>query len=245
MNDFLYSSKNKNFINPLSLQISSESPQISAKRLMVKPFFVQQRYSDLDSFRQQIEQSKAGFHHQPFTSNKRNTKFYKTIFFGFAAFFFTLGITAMNIPLALSYGFFGHSAFVKGVLVSICSTFSLSALTLGLRLKPEKEAVAYCVRKIKARIAAIYARKKINAGIKSLFAFMGPNRLKAAALRQMYQETIGKINDKSEETLHLAHRIATAETLNLLEKEDLLNQAIEEFNEKLQGLVQSFKHAKI
>lgn len=243
MNDFLHSNKNKNFINPLSLQPSDGIPQISAKRLVVKPFFIQQRFADLNSFRQEIEQSKAGLHHQPFTSNKRNTKFYKTVFFGFAAIFFVLGMTTATIPLAFSYYFFGAHVFLKGIIVSICSILSLTALTMGLRLKPEKEAISHCVRRTKNRITAIYARKKIQAGIKSIFAFIGPNRLKAAALRQMYQETLDRINDKSEETLHLAHRIGTAETLNLLEKEDLLNQAIEEFNEKLHGLVQSFKHA--
>jgi hypothetical protein len=241
MNDFLYSSnnENKNFVNPLSLQVSTGT----SKRLLVKPFFIQQRYADLDSFRQQIEQSKAGLHHQPFTSNKRNTAFYKTIFFGFAAIFFGLGLTAMAIPFSLGCAFFGTCTLLKGGIVAVCTILSLSAFTLGLRLKPEKEALAYYVRKTKTRISAIYARKKINAGIKSLFAFLGPNRLKAAALRQMYHDTLERINDKNEEAVHLAHRIVTAETLNFQEKEDLLNQAIEEFSEKLHLVVQSFRHA--
>ena len=63
-------------------------------------------------------------------------------------------------------------------------------------------------------------------------------------LRQLYHEVIDKINHKKDETLHLVHRIATAETLDNQEKEDLLNQAIEEFNDKLQMLVHNFRHAK-
>lgn len=245
MNDFLYSNKNehKNFINSLSIQVSDGIPQISMRRLIVKPFFIQQRYADLDLFREQIEQSKAGLHHQPFTTNKRSTTFYRAIFFGFFAVFSALGITTMTIPLALNCGFFGSCVFLKGIAVIICSFLSILALTLGLRIKPEKEAIAFYVRKTKARISAIYASKKINMGIKNIFVFIGQNKHKASALKQMYHEMIEKINDKHEEALHLAHRIITAETVNDQEKEDLLNQAIEEFNEKLRLLVQSFKHA--
>lgn len=245
MNEFLYNkNKRKNFINPLSLQTSNSIPQISRHQFIAKPSVTLKRYADLDLFRQQIEQSKAGFHHQPYTSNKRNTRFYRTIFFGFAVFFLGLSMTAMAIPSALGCGFlFSSCTVVKGMIVTACTLLSLSALTLALRLRPEKEAVAYYVRKTKTHIATIYARKKIRMGIKSIFAFLGPNKLKAAALSQMYHEVNDKINDKKDETLHLVHRITTAETLSNEEKEDLLNQAIEEFNEKLQALTQSFRHA--
>jgi hypothetical protein len=58
----------------------------------------------------------------------------------------------------------------------------------------------------------------------------------------MYHEVCDKINDKKDEALHLVHRISTAETLTLEEKEDLLNQAVEEFNDKLRALIETFKH---
>jgi hypothetical protein len=113
-----------------------------------------------------------------------------------------------------------------------------------LGLKAEKEAVALYVRKTKAHVTAIYTRKKMRMGLKPFLAFFGPDRQKATMLRQAYDEVIDKINNKKDETLHLVHRIATAETLDNAEKEDLLNQAIEEFNDKLQMLVHNFRHAK-
>lgn len=246
MHDFLFSNKTKDkkIFNPLSLQTSTGIPQISKHQFIAKPSFTQKRYADLDVFRKQIEQSKAGLHHQPYTNNKKNTSFYKSIFMGFAAFFFFLGIIAMAMPTALGCGFFFSSCtFLKGIIVSICTSFSLAAFTLGMRLRADREAVAHCVRKTKAHLAAVYARKKVRMGIKSIFAFVGPHKQKAVALNHMFDEACDKINDKKEEALHLAHRIATAETLDDHEKEDLLNQAIEEFHEKLQMIAQTFRHA--
>lgn len=248
MKDFFTTETNnrKDFLNPLSLQTSSRVPQIPKRLFTAKSSFSQQRYIDLDIFRLQIEESKAGLHHLPYTNNKKNTTFYKSVFLGFASLFLVLNITTMAIPSALGCGFlFSSCTFLKGIIVSVCTFLSATALTIALRLKAEKEAVVHSVRKAKAHTAAIYARKKVSIGIKNVFSLFGPGREKAAALRQLYQDTCDKINDKKDETLHLVHRIATAETLDLLEKEDLLNQAIEEFNEKLHQLTQTFRHAKL
>ena len=114
---------------------------------------------------------------------------------------------------------------------------------MGLRLRAEKEAVSLSVRKTKAHAATIYARKKVRLGIKSFFSLFGPERQKSVALKHMYHEVCDKINNKKDETLHLVNRIATAETLDQHEKEDLLNQAIEEFNHKLHVLTNNFRHA--
>lgn len=243
MNETFSYNKTHPFFNPLSLKASSEIPQVPKHHFTVKPSYQQQRYADLDFFRQQIVESKAGLHHQPYTMNKKNTSFYKSIFLGLAALFFFLGILAMAIPSALGCGFFFSSCtFLKAMIVTLCTFFSLSSLTIGLKLRAEKEAVAYFVRRTKAHVATIYARKQVRMGIKSLFAFMGPNRKKVVALKHMYHEICDKINDKKEETLHLVYRIATAETLEAIEKEALLNQAIEEFNDKLQLLTHTFRH---
>lgn len=246
MHDFLFSNKTKEqkIFNPLSLQTATGIPQISKHQFIAKPSFTQKRYADLDIFRQQIEQSKAGLYHQPYTNNKKNTSFYKSIFLGFAAFFFCLGIAAMAIPSALGCGFFFSSCtFLKGIIVTICTFFSLVALTLSLRMRADKEAVAHCVRKTKAHLTAVYARKKVRMGIRSIFSFLGPKRQKAIAVSHLYHEALDKINDKKDDALHLLHRITTAGTLSDKEKEDLLNQAIEEFHENLQMIAQTFRHA--
>ena len=248
MQGFFYSNetKHKNCFNPLSLQASrfSDLPKVSKHLFTVKPTLIQKRYADLDDFRQQIIESKAGLHHQPFTSNKKNAAVYKAFFLGFSALFFILGVTAMAIPSALGCGmFFSSCTLLKGIIVSICTFFSLTALTVGLRIKPEKEAVAQSMRRTMAHMATIYARKKIRIGATGFSILFGPEKQKMLALRQMYHEMSDKINDKKDETLHMVQRIATAETLDAQEKEDLLNQALEEFNDKLHTLTNNFRHA--
>lgn len=246
MHDFLFTKNNdqKKYIHPLSLQTSGGVPQVSRHLFTAKPAFIQQRFADLDVFRQQIEESKAGLHHQPYTMNKKNTNFYKMVFLGFASLFFILSVTAMAIPTALGCGFlFSSCSKLKMGIVTVCTVLSLLALTMGLRLRAEKEAVILGVRKTKAHIATIYARKKIRLGIKSFFSLFGPERQKAVALKHMYHELCDKINNKKDEAFHLVNRIATAETLDAQEKEDLLNQAIEEFNHKLHVLTNNFRHA--
>lgn len=220
--------------------------QVARQKFVVYPAFQQQRYADLDLFRQQVEESKAGLHHQPYTSKKKDTTRYKGIFFGFALMFFFFTVITIAIPSAVGCGFlFSSCTFLKGIIVTISTALSLSALLLALSLKAEKEAIVSLARKAKAHLAAIYARKQTRMGIKGLFPLFGKHRHAALGLRQTYQEMSDSINDRKEETLHLVHRIATAETLPAQEKEDLLNQAIEELQEKLQHLVHSFRHANI
>jgi hypothetical protein len=248
MNDLFSRNKTKDMplFNPLSLQFSAGVPQVSRHLFTTKLSPLQKRYADLDIFRRQVEESKAGLHHQPYTMNKKNTHFYRSIFLGFAVLFFFLSVTIMAIPSALGCGFFFSScSFLKTILVTICTLLFLTSLTVGLRLKAEKEAISYYMKRTKAHVAAIYARKRVRMGIKGVFDLFGPNRLKAASLRQLYHEVIDKMNDKKDETLHLVHRITTAETLDSLQKEDLLNQAIEEFNDKLHVLTNHFRHAQV
>lgn len=239
-----YPFKKRSF-DPVAKEASVEVPQISRHMITPKPPFSQQRYVELDIFRRQIEQSKAGLHHRPYTDNKRSIFFYKTVFFALAAVFFILGITAMAIPAAASCGFFlGSCTFVKGVIVLLCTVLSLAAFTIGFSMQTEREAVLHCVRRAKAHVATIYARKRIRMGHSGPLApFFKSNRLEATALKQMYREILDKINDRKDETLHLVHRIGTATTLDHMEREALLNQAIEELSEKLHLLAHSFRHA--
>lgn len=220
--------------------------QVSRQRFVVHPTLRQQRYADLDLFRQQVEESKAGLHHQPYTNRKKQTGRYKWVFLGFSLLFFVFALVTIGIPSAIGCGFFFSSCtLLKGIIVTISTTLSLSALLMGLSLRAEKEAIASLVGKAKAHLTAIYARKQTRMGIRGFFSLIGAHRHAAIALRQMYREIHDLINDKKEETLHLVSRIATAETLHDQEKEDLLNQAIEELHDKLQHILHGFRHANV
>lgn len=226
---------------PLNQQPHAAIPK---EQFTAKLAFSKQRFADLDFFRQQIEKSKAGLHHQPYTTYRRTVLLYKTVFFSFAFLFGILGFTSLAIPSAIACGFFSMCTAVKGVLASLCMVFSLTAFTMAFSMSSEKEAVAQYIRKTRATLLTIYRRKQIRLGIKPFFGFFTHSH-QAATLRQMYYEAIDQVNDKKEASLHLMHRIGTAKTLDRKEKEDLLNQAIEELNEKLRALVHTFRHAHV
>jgi len=220
--------------------------QVARQKFVVYPTLKQQRYADLDLFRQQVEESKAGLHHQPYTSRKKHTARYKGAFFGLAFLFFLFTVVTMAIPSAVGCGFlFSSCTVLKSIIVTISTTLSLASFLMALSLKAEKEAIVSLVRKARTHLAAIRARKQIRMGIRGSFPLFGKHRHAAMGLRQAYQEMLDGINDRAEETLHLVHRIATAETLPAQEKEDLLNQAIEELHDKLQHMIHGFRHHSV
>lgn len=232
--------------NQFRLQNYTISPTVPRHVFKTKVGSDPQRYDELDIFRQQIEESKAGLHHKPYTQNKKSVFIYRCIFLGIAIVFFSLAIAAFSLPSTFHTGLlFGTLTTVKNVVISICFMLSAAALSLGITLQAEKEAVYQCVRRAKAHLERIYGRKSLKLGLKRFINLFGKQRLQTQALRQMYQESLDKINDKKEETLHLVQRIATAETLEAAEKESLLNQAVEELNEKLLILTHTFRHSSI
>ena len=220
-------------------------PRVDKKYLAAKFVISDQRYSELDEFRQEIEESKAGLHHQPYSNNKRNVMLYKSVFFGFALFFAFLSLGVLVVPSAISCGFFSFCTAIKSTLATASSFFSLCSFSIGFMMKPEREAIYHYVRKARKTVATIYARKKIRMGIKRFFVLFTSHRHQAATLRQMFHETCDKINEKKEHALHLAHRISTAKTLTWEQKESLLNQAIEELNESLMKNAHNFRHTPL
>jgi hypothetical protein len=230
--------------DPLQFQVAPEV-KVPKHVKTVKLPESRQRYHELDVFRYQIEQSKAGIYHQPYTMNKKTVFVYKLIFFGLAGLFAALSFIAMSIPMVHAWAFFSISSttFFKCIVVSICSLLAVVSFLMGFTLRTEREAVQRCIRKAYVSISRIYTRKRLRMGIKRFVAFFGPHRRLAADMRHTYHEICDKINDKKDETMHLVHRIATAETLTPPQKEVLLNQAIEELHDKLMFVIHSFRHS--
>ena len=216
----------------------------SPRAIIAKTTLMRQRYAELDIFRQQVEQSKAGLFHQPYTHNKKSILIYKSLFFAFGLLFATLGITALAITsTALVWGFFGSLAALKSIIVCLCFMLSLLAFTITLATRPEREVVLQCVRKAKAHIRDVYTRKRTRLGINAFNALFGVQKQQAGVLRQMYEEACEKINEKRDDVLHLVHRIKTSHALEKVEKETLLNQAIEDLYETLMAQTHNFRQA--
>lgn len=212
------------------------------KDKIVKLGAVRKKYQELDLFRKEIDQAKAGVHHQPYTYYKKIVLMYRTAFLGFSLLFLILGTICFNIHIIHLWGLFESTSVVKGFFVALCSLLSLGGISLALGMKTEKEAVHAITKTSKASIAKIYSRRRAKFGIKWYLAFLGPHKEEVEAIRHTYEEVLEKIIVKREEALHLLHNIGTAETLDLTEKEDLMNQALIELKEQLTGNVNNFRN---
>lgn len=240
--------KEKHKTTPFILNVPASTKdfhKIAKHQFTAKVSFARQRYHELDIFRHQIEQSKAGLHHQPYTYNKKCAVRYKLAFFGFSAVFLTLAFFSLSLSATLGCGlFFNTCGLVKNAIFVSCLFLSFCSFFMALTISNEREAVMQCIRKSRTILTAIYARKRVRLGIKG-FAFFGAARQKSLTLKHAFNEISDKINDKKDETLHLVHRISNTHTLDKAEKEDLLNQAIEELNEKLMTLTHNFRHTHL
>jgi len=224
----------------------ADLPKIPKHLINAQLSWTRPRFSDLDSFRQEIEQSKAGLHHQPYTNNKKSVFHYRLTFFFLALLFAFLGFLAMKLSsIAGNALFIPTTSFVKGGICTICFLLSTCSFAIALAIRAERETILQCIRKAKAMLSAIYARKRLRIGMKRFFAFYGQHGKIAVALKHAYDEALDRINNKKDEALHLIHRIATATTLNMDEKEALFNQAAEELNEKLMTLTHTFRQASL
>lgn len=224
---------------------SAEAPQISKHLFTAKLPYIQRDYTELHIFRQQIEQTREGFHPQPYTENKPATLFYRSIFFGFALLFAILATCIIFGTATMNYTFFNFSLVFKGVLTLTCGTLATSALLLALRMRTEREAVLHYYHKAKTHAYKIYARKKMKMGIKRFLLFFDRNQRQSAALAHLYHDACDKIHACKEETLRLVTRIRSSRKVDAKTKEMLYNQAIAEFNDKLTLIAHTFKTATL
>lgn len=231
----------------LSLQTPSmpENPQVSKHLFTTKWPLSRRDYTELEIFRQQIEENQEGLHHQPYTANRSTVRLYKAIFFGFAFLFAFLGLFVVMMTSSLAYSFLNYSFVFKSLVATFCGTLALAALTLAMTMRAERETIRHYVRLARSNLAKVYARKRMNLGFKTYLFNFGKNQKQAAALRQMYHDACDKIHERKEEVLHLVNRIAGTQSLDSKTKELLFNQAICELNDKLTLLTHTFKHSAL
>lgn len=189
-------------------------------------------FNELDLFRKKAQ-------HQPYSSKKSSVWVYRAIFGTFALLFTILGITTMSVPSALSIGFFSTSTALKGLVITLCTTLTLVSFLLALSMRADREAVIHTLTTARKSLDAYYLRKKVRLG---LMRFWGAQRRYAKALKLMHRETLHKMKDKKEETLHLISRIYAIPSIEDERKELLLNQAVAELHDHLTRLTHTFKN---
>lgn len=230
--------------NPFQCLNFKEIQKIPKHVIRGKIAYARQRFQDLDLFMKQIEGAKAGVVNQPYTYNKRNIFWYRVIFIAFALLFFTLALTSMSLTTTIGCGiFFSSCNLLKSSVFCVCVLLTFCSFLMAFSLSAERDAAIQCSKKAKAILSTIYKRKKSRLGL-GRWALFTSQRQQAITLKHLYDDAYDRIHDKREATLHLLHRISTTPSLQKEERETLLNQAIEELNDKLIALNHEFRHAK-
>jgi hypothetical protein len=198
-------------------------------------------YPKLHLFKNQIELDGDGPLQKPYSAAKSNVLTYRIIFLSIGMLYLVLGMILFFKSLTWSCTLvFGSCFLIKTIICSVCGLSSLYCITLGSLLNPEKEAVKKAYRQSKERLRKTYEMKVVKYGMKNYLLF-GREYRKSMALRQIYQEASEKLHEYKEEAQQLISRIRKSSSCERNEKEELFNQAILEFKDKMELLVGTFK----
>lgn len=210
----------------------------------IEPFaFINSKAEGLHQFKNQIEVSRNHPKFRPYTAAKSSVSIYRTIFLGFGALYFMLGMILSFKSLTWTCGLIFGSCFgVKVVLFSVCALISSVSITLGFTMKTEKEAVKKLFNDAKKRLKKLYEKKLVHFEVQSHFAF-GKEYRKTLAFKQQYQEALDKLSDQKEETFHLIERIAKSYDLDGEMQEELFNQALLEFRQRADEQLVAFSES--
>ncbi len=235
---------NKNTANPNQLMLLD---LCEYSQLLAKPIFtVKMRgnkpsYEALDQFRQHIEVERLGTHRLPYSATKKKIFTYKSIFLLLGLVFVFLGGVIFTQSAAWHIAE-SYILAAKGMIGTFCGIAGLSALWIAKSLRTEKEAANHSLRQARYKLTKAYARKKMEFGLKGLFAF-GKSYDKAQVLKHAYRDAQDKFHEHVHNLEHLCDRISRA-PLPVPEREHLYNQALLEFIDHLDQTLETFMKVK-
>ena len=198
-------------------------------------------FKELNSFKHKVNTEKLGPIHKPYTAYKRRAWIYRAIFSFFCLVFLVLEYFLYKHTLSWTASLvFGNQTAIKGFVHFFCLGLSGGAGYMAIRMEPEKEAARELVRWTKRQILLIYRKHHIRYNVKAFLAF-GESWRKKAAFKHQLSETYHAVANQQLETWHLFERIFETKALDPATKETLLNQAICELKEKLEGILSSYQ----
>lgn len=192
-------------------------------------------YEELNEFKLQIEDVI-----KPYHVHKRNAINYRLIFW-------LIGLVFINLMFITYFQntnwfcglYFFNCSFMRLSLSGICGIFAIAALTLGIHIRAEREAVGQLLRKVKQKITLIYSQQCSKRGLRRFLSLFKACP-QIAGVKRAYHDAIEKIHEIKEHTLHLMYHIVQARGLDRTSKEQLLNQALLEMQDRLEAVVRKF-----
>lgn len=191
--------------------------------------------SEFEMFRQPLD-----IYLQIFYLKKKQSKLYKSIFFGLSFIFLFLAyfVYFYTTNWACSI-YFQNCSLVKTSIYTTCLILSGVIFGYGYFIRAEKEAALYLFHRMKKTLKTAYKKHNFEMGF--VLDLQQETRKRRFSFRQNYNYTLEKMNQYKIQTFHILEQIAYSATHNAQEKNELINQALSEFQNSLQTSVQSFK----
>jgi hypothetical protein len=231
--------------HPRSLQIdlfSYKNTQKIPRLIRAKLEPKKRYYLELELFKEQMLGNGEDLFYQTYAVSSGKVRFYRAIFFALGVIFLGLALFSLNPNLRFFTVFFGNiSLLAKGSLASFSLVLSFLALGIGYSLCIAKEASAYLTAKAKHKLMQLYARKRLEKGIKGLFIFFGKHYATHSNLKHDYHESLELLGQQQEKAVLLLQKIQKFASVDPSYRELLFNQALAEMNDELQGTLRSFE----
>jgi len=200
-------------------------------------------YPELYLFKNEIDLEKNGQKKNPYQKAKSRIVLYRTIFFCLGVIYFFLAFILYSKSLTWACTvIFGNCFLLKSFLITLSIGCSFFCIGFGFFINTEKEAAKKIFFQAKSRLKRAYENKSSKSGINIFFEHKEEFE-QASELKDLYFDTLEKLQDDKEHTLHLLERIANKKSLDLEEKEKLFNQALLESKDRLDLLIRQFKQA--
>ena len=197
-------------------------------------------HRELDLFKKQKEINSFTIDNQPYTREKASVMFYRTIFFLIALLYLSLTAILFYNSFSWTLSFIlGCTLNVRTFLNFICLTCAFSSFGLGYAMKAEKVAIKKAFQRAKDKLKSSYHKKAFKFNLKSIFSYVLEFRTQMIH-RQHYKESLQTVVDYRDEAAFMMQTIKACPILDSNKKEVLLNQAIKEFSEKTEIMLESF-----
>jgi hypothetical protein len=198
------------------------------------------QFNELNTFRKNIEEKKAGPHHQPYQAGRKKALIYQSLFFGLGVIFLLMTIFMYTQTMNWSGSlFFVNYTATKTVVCLFTFALSLVACGLAYSITTEKEAANQLIHRAESKIRHILAYKRAEFNLNK-FSF-GMSYKKNLAANQAFKTAFRKIKESRKITIALLEHIAHEKSLTRDEIEKLFNQALLELNDKLHIIIYDFK----
>jgi hypothetical protein len=185
--------------------------------------------------------STVGDKQQPYSSRKRKVLFYRITFAHLGAILLLLSslIFLRNPNWAFCDLYLGYCWLLKGIVGSFSGLLGVSAILIATNLKAESEVAFQIWHAGKQRLYRLYLARLAGAG-GSRFSSVVDGDPEVRRLRGNYLRTKDTLLEQKHLTLALLRQIISSSSLGPMQKEELMNDALIEFEKKTSHILTCF-----